>query len=63
MLGLHVFAKGIETAKQLARLKAARCDFGQGHLFSKPLPAGEFGAAFARARQPVSAQVKSVSYA
>nr|WP_290225195.1 EAL domain-containing protein [Trichocoleus desertorum] len=36
-LGLTVVAEGIETAEQLAQLKALGCDFGQGYLFSKPV--------------------------
>ena len=36
-LGLTVVAEGIETAQQLAQLKALNCDCGQGYLFSKPL--------------------------
>lgn len=41
-LGLKVIAEGIETPQQLAMLKAMQCDYGQGYLFSKPLPAAEF---------------------
>jgi diguanylate cyclase (GGDEF)-like protein/PAS domain S-box-containing protein len=37
-LGLEVIAEGVETAGQLARLRAMRCDQGQGHFFSEPLP-------------------------
>lgn len=36
-LGLHVVAEGVETAKQLAFLKAAECDTYQGYYYSKPL--------------------------
>lgn len=41
-LGIKVIAEGIETDAQLSLLKAAGCDFGQGYLFSKPIPAPEF---------------------
>lgn len=36
-LGMHVTAEGIETAEQLAQLRALRCEYGQGYLFCKPL--------------------------
>ncbi|HHP7246331.1 MAG TPA: EAL domain-containing protein [Elainellaceae cyanobacterium] len=36
-LGMDVVAEGVETAKQLAQLKALQCESGQGYLFSKPL--------------------------
>lgn len=38
-LNLKAVAEGIETPKQLARLRALRCDLGQGYLFSQPLDA------------------------
>jgi EAL domain-containing protein (putative c-di-GMP-specific phosphodiesterase class I) len=40
-LGMQVVAEGIETAEQLATLRALDCDYGQGYLFSRPLPADE----------------------
>jgi diguanylate cyclase (GGDEF)-like protein/PAS domain S-box-containing protein len=41
-LGLKVVAEGIETRQQRALLESAGCDYGQGYLFSKALPAAEF---------------------
>ena len=36
-LGMEVAAEGIETDEQLARLREAECDRGQGYLLSRPL--------------------------
>ena len=41
-LGLNVIAEGVETAGQLAFLKAHHCEEGQGYFFSKALPADAF---------------------
>jgi diguanylate cyclase (GGDEF)-like protein/PAS domain S-box-containing protein len=38
-LRLDVVAEGIETAQQEQHLRAVGCRFGQGYLFSKPVPA------------------------
>ena len=43
-LDMDVVAEGIETADQLALLRATACDHGQGFLFSKPVDAEALGA-------------------
>jgi EAL domain-containing protein (putative c-di-GMP-specific phosphodiesterase class I) len=41
-LGIKVIAEGIETEEQEALLRAAGCQYGQGYLFSHPLPPEKF---------------------
>jgi EAL domain-containing protein (putative c-di-GMP-specific phosphodiesterase class I) len=47
LLGLHkelkvnTIAEGIETAAQLQFLLEHGCEYGQGFLFSEPMPADE----------------------
>jgi predicted signal transduction protein with EAL and GGDEF domain len=48
-LGIAVTAEGVETRGQLAFLRERGCDFAQGYLYSRPLPAGDVARQFLRA--------------
>ncbi|BBB25642.1 EAL domain-containing protein [Amphritea japonica] len=41
-LGIKVIAEGVETEEQKLLLMEVGCDFGQGYLFSRPIPAQAF---------------------
>jgi EAL domain-containing protein (putative c-di-GMP-specific phosphodiesterase class I) len=48
-LHLRVVAEGIETAAQLAELRALECEYGQGYLFGRPLTVGAMSVVLAAA--------------
>lgn len=41
-LGYKVVAEGVETSQEASILTALHCDYAQGYLYSRPLPANEF---------------------
>ena len=47
-LGLEAVAEGVETAAQLARLRALGCNLAQGFYLAKPMPADEAFASLTR---------------
>jgi len=44
ILGFEVAAEGVETSSEVTILQGLKCNYAQGYLFSKPLPASEFQA-------------------
>lgn len=49
-LDLKVIAEGLETSKQLSRLLALQCEYGQGFYFSEPVENTEAEALIAKSR-------------
>jgi EAL domain-containing protein (putative c-di-GMP-specific phosphodiesterase class I) len=52
-LGMDLIAEGIETSEQWSHLRRTRCNYGQGYLFSRPLPADDLDLGHAPARPPI----------
>jgi PAS domain S-box-containing protein len=53
-LGLITVAEGVETQEQANMLLWLGCDFGQGFLYSTPVPAEDLSAIISRKPQPYS---------
>jgi EAL domain-containing protein (putative c-di-GMP-specific phosphodiesterase class I) len=51
-LGLATTAEGVETAEQLATLRAEGCMQGQGYLFGRGIPAEEIADLLKRGHKP-----------
>jgi EAL domain-containing protein (putative c-di-GMP-specific phosphodiesterase class I) len=49
VLGKVTVAEGVETTGQLRTLRQLGCDFAQGYLFARPVPAEELPEVAARA--------------
>lgn len=41
-LDIRIVSEGIETSEQLEMLKSINCEIGQGFLFAKPMPIGDY---------------------
>ena len=50
-LSINVTAEGLETAEQLAQLRALQCRYGQGYFFFKPANQEAAGALIAKSLQ------------
>lgn len=50
-MGFSVTAEGIETEDMAGRMRGYGCDYFQGYLYSKPLPASEFVAKYGRVKE------------
>jgi diguanylate cyclase (GGDEF)-like protein len=57
-LSLRTVAEGVETEAQRARLCELGCEFGQGYLFARPVPADELRALFAAEPRPPAPRVR-----
>ena len=42
-MDMQIIAEGVETEQQARFLQDRHCDYGQGYLYSKPLPAQKMG--------------------
>jgi EAL domain-containing protein (putative c-di-GMP-specific phosphodiesterase class I) len=51
-LGMKAIAEGVESAKQLARLREMGCEMGQGYYFTRPL-SSEAASALLATRSPI----------
>jgi EAL domain-containing protein (putative c-di-GMP-specific phosphodiesterase class I) len=50
-LGMDLIAEGVETARQLSRLRSLGVEYGQGYHFARPLDAAAAEALIATGRR------------
>jgi diguanylate cyclase (GGDEF)-like protein/PAS domain S-box-containing protein len=60
-LDLKVVAEGVEQPGQAAYLRAQRCDFIQGYLYGRPVPAEDFSALLEKQACSIPAKLQSHS--
>jgi len=61
-LGMEVVAEGVESEDQLACLKALKCEYAQGYLFSRPLTA-ERASAFINSDRDRRQEAQTIDFA
>lgn len=50
-LELRTVAEGVETQEDEALIRSLQCDYGQGYLYSRPLPAEDFTTLYLESRE------------
>jgi EAL domain-containing protein (putative c-di-GMP-specific phosphodiesterase class I) len=60
-LGLTIVAEGVESARQLARVRAAGCDAAQGYYLARPMPESDVRSFLAPAAAPAVHVVDSAA--
>jgi diguanylate cyclase (GGDEF)-like protein len=60
-LSLEVVAEGVETPEQQTLLQRLKCDYLQGYLFSRPLPANQFMALLDQQQKPLRTPATATS--
>jgi diguanylate cyclase (GGDEF)-like protein len=60
-MGLRIVAEGVEEEAQLLRLAELGCDYAQGYLISRPIPAVELSPLLHKSRTSGETQVQTAS--
>jgi diguanylate cyclase (GGDEF)-like protein len=61
-LDLRMVAEGIEDIRQVAALRAIGCEFGQGFLFARPMPANQVNAFLTASPVDVSPELSRLAH-